>query len=35
VGVVLAFFVTGARPLFCTSGVSDGVQNEGRVGLAA
>lgn len=35
VGVVLAFFATGAKPLFCTSGVSEGVQNEGSVGLAA
>lgn len=35
VGVVLAFFATGARSLFRTSGVSEGVQNEGSVGLAA
>lgn len=35
VGVVLAFFVTGGRSLFRTSGVSEGVQNEGSVGLAA
>lgn len=35
VGTVLSFFVTGGRLLDWASGVSDGVQNDGRCGFAA
>ena len=35
VGTVLSFFATGGSLLDWASGVSDGVQNDGRCGFAA